>query len=169
MNVRRRLLALLLLLVAFPTYTSARVHAGGSSAARLLGASAGRSGTLRVSIQPGQIAVGRDVSLRITVTSATGQPVAAQVSITGAGNPAIGMARHGRLVLTVHAAALGMASLQALAPGFRPLTHRIPIVPGSPASVLAITRGLTIEAPHAKPRAGTVGNDLFQDYHAIPR
>ncbi len=159
----RVLLAFLLLMVVPSPAAQASILSGEASTARLDAAAP----TLRIAVQPGQIAVGRDVPLRIVVTNAGGQPVAAQVSISGAGNPVIGGAHGGVLRLTVHAQSVGTATMEAVAPGYVLLTQQIPIVPGSPASVLAVTRGLTIVAPHRKPQAAAVGDGLFQDYHAV--
>ena len=44
---------------------------------------------------------------------------------------------------------------------------RVPIVPGPPASVAAIVRGMSIAAPHTKVKPGTVGSDLQANYHAL--
>ena len=122
---------------------------------------------LRIAVKPAQIDVGRDVVLTITVRSSAGEPLPAQVRVAGAGTTVGGTAAHGTLALTVHATTLGTAEVLAASPGFPTASVRIPIVPGPPASVVAIVRGITILPPNAPGRSGAVGSDLFQDYQAV--
>ena len=162
----RFLLAALLLTLTLPLadMPASPAHAAASAAFHL---AAAPRGALRISVEPSRINVGRDAVLRISVTSGNGMPVVAQVSIIGAGNPVLRRASRAALSLTVHATALGLATVQAIARGYPPALRQIPIVAGPPASVAAIMRGMSILIPHAKPRAGSVGTDLFQDYHAL--
>ncbi|MGH2388564.1 MAG: FecR domain-containing protein [Chloroflexota bacterium] len=123
---------------------------------------------LRVSVQPPKINVGRDVSLKIRVTDSKGKPVAgALVTITGVSRPMVGKAPHGTLTLKVRALALGTALVQVSRTGYAPVTYKAPIVPGPPAAVTAIKKGMSVLAPHGKPVPGKVGTDLFEQYHGM--
>src|SRR5260370_26098355 len=129
---------------------------------------AGKAPALVVSVQPKQIEVGRDVLISIRIADAKGKSVnGALVTINGAGLPKIGTAPHGALTLTVHATAKGTAILLANHAGYAPFSLKLPIVDGSPATVVAIKRGVSIMAPKAKPVAGKQGQDLFEHYHAV--
>ena len=123
--------------------------------------------TLRIAVTPAEINVGRDVVLTVTVRSSAGELVPAQVHVIGTGTTVGGAAAHGTIALTVHATTLGKAEVQAASPGFPPASVSIPIVPGPPASVVSLVHGITILPPNAPRRSGTVGSDLFQDYHAF--
>jgi len=109
---------------------------------------------LQIVVSPNHINVGRDVILRVSVSAPGVKTVAARVSISGAGKPLQGSTTRGTVTFTVHAAVLGSATVQATARGFRPAALKVPIVPGSPASVVAIVRGISILVPHAKPQMG---------------
>ncbi len=123
---------------------------------------------LKLSVQPPKVQVGRDVSLQIRITDATGKPVTrVLVTIMGAGRPGAGTASSGTLVFAVHAASLGTIVVQATHAGFAPATVKLPIISGSPATVVAIKSGLRVLAPHAKPQSGKVGTDLFDLYHGV--
>jgi hypothetical protein len=93
---------------------------------------------LSIRVQPNKINIGRDVTLHIAVSGSKGSPIAAEVSVNGAGNPAIGIARRGTYTVTVHAVSLGQASIQAAFHGYLPTILRVPIVAGPPASVIAV-------------------------------
>ncbi len=124
--------------------------------------------TLRVSVQPPKINVGRDVSLKVLVTDSKGKPVAgALVTITGVSLPVVGTAPHGVVILKVRAQAVGVALVQASHAGYSPTTFKAPIVPGPPATVTSIKRGMFVLAPHRKPIPGKVGADLFEQYHGL--
>jgi len=163
--LRRLLLAGTICLAASPVFGGPSAHARGGAAVQAAPALAG-SRTLRLVVHPSQIAVGRDVTLSIAVTTAGGKPLPAQVTVTGAGNPAVGSAKSGALQLTVHAPVTGVATLHAVASGYAPLQQQLPIVQGSPATVMAIKHGLTIVAPRGKPDKAAVGSDLLQGYRA---
>ena len=123
---------------------------------------------LKLSAQPADVQVGRDVVLHIRVMDQSRKPVkGAVVTITGAGRPNIGIAKSGTFTLTVHCAALGTVLVQATDAGFGPATMKVPIVPGSPATVVAIKAGLKVLAPRAKPHPGKVGTDLFALYQGV--
>jgi hypothetical protein len=123
---------------------------------------------LRVQVRPGQIKVGRDVALAITVNDAKGKGLTgALVAVNGAGAPRIGTTHKGSVSLMVHAMGLGKATLLATYKGYAPITLKLPIVPGSPATVAAITGGVKILAPKQKPVGGKVGADLFAQYDAV--
>ncbi|MGH2408734.1 MAG: FecR domain-containing protein, partial [Chloroflexota bacterium] len=123
---------------------------------------------LRVQVRPGQIKVGRDVALTIRVLDAGGKGLnGAVVAVNGAGTPRIGTTHKGSVTLMVHAMALGKATLLATYRGYAPVTMKLPIVPGSPATVAAITGGMKILAPKQKPKSGKVGVDLFAQYDAV--
>jgi len=123
---------------------------------------------LIVSVQPPRIKVGRDVPLMIRVTDAKGKPIGrAAVSITGVSQPVASTAAHGVVTLTVRATSTGTALVQAAARGYTAVSRAVPIVPGSPATVVAIKRGMSVLAPRAHPRPGAVGTDLLERYHAM--
>ncbi len=129
---------------------------------------AGTARVLMLSVQPPKVQVGRDVSLRIRVADDSGRPVSrAVVSITGADRPGLGVANSGTFNFTVHAALLGTIVVRASRAGFSPVTVMVPIVSGSPATVVAIKSGLAVVVPHAKAQSGKVGTDLFELYHAV--
>ncbi|MGH2343619.1 MAG: FecR domain-containing protein, partial [Chloroflexota bacterium] len=131
---------------------------------------ASSAGSLTVHTSPARININRDVKLSIRVTDKRGKLVpGALLSLTGAGRPALGTARHGVITLKVHATALGTATLTASRAGFTSATLKLPIVPGPPASIVAFKRGITVLAPKAKPAAGKVGEDLLAQYHAITK
>ncbi len=122
---------------------------------------------LRLVVTPGQIAQGRDVLLRVAVRDQRGRPVRALVTVTGAARPLVATAVHGLATLTVRALALGRVVVRASRAGYALARLNVPVVPGAPASVVAIKRGLTVLAPRAKPRPGQVGAELFAAYHAL--
>ncbi len=125
---------------------------------------------LTVHVSPAQININRDVSLSIRVTDPHGKPVpGAQLSLTGAGRPALGTAPHGALTLKVRAAALGTATLVASHAGYTSATLKLPVVPGPPATIVAFKRGITVLAPKAKPAAGKVGDGLLAQYQAVTK
>ena len=123
---------------------------------------------LTVSVQPPRIQIGRDVPLRIRVTDTKGKLVArVAVSITGVGQPVAATAVRGIVTLTVRAMSTGTALVQVSARGYTAASLAVPVVPGSPATVVAIKRGVSVLAPKARPRPGAVGTDLLERYHAL--
>ena len=123
---------------------------------------------LRLSIQPPQINVGRDMRLAIRVSDKAGRAVSgALVTITGVDRPAVGSTRGGAVVLVVHAGTVGTALVQVSRGGYAPLATRIRIVPGPPATVAAVRAGMKVLAPKAKPVLGRVGTNLLDQYHAL--
>ncbi len=123
-------------------------------------------GALQLHIGPTQIYVGRDITLRITVGDARGHPVGALVSVSGTSHSVFGNAVGGSLTLVVHATKAGTAVVRATRTGYTTAVRKVPIVPGSPATVVAVKAGLTVIPPRAKPRAGRIGTDLFASYQA---
>src|SRR5262249_50784016 len=126
------------------------------------------AGALRLTVTPPQIEVGRDVSLSIRVRDGAGSAVAGTLlSLTGAGQPAVGTAPQGGPGLRVHAGARGTAVLRAGHSGYAPVTLKLQVVPGAPATIAAVKRGISVLAPHARPVPGKVGADLLEQYHAM--
>ena len=158
-----------LLLVA--TSMSAPIDGAGAAArADLHGAARSKPSapSLRLSVRPPQVNVGRDVHLEIRVSNAAGKVVSgALVTITGVNKPAVGSTRGGMVTLVVHAGKAGTALVQVSRAGYVPLTARIPIVPGPPATVAAVKAGIRVLAPKARPVLGRVGTDLLDQYHAV--
>ncbi len=158
-----------LCLIAAPI--SSPIHGAGAAArAYLPGAARSKPSppSLRLSVQPPQIKVGRDVQLVIRVSNTAGKAVSgALVTITGVNRPAVGSTRGGIVTLVVHAGTVGKALVQVSRTGYAPLTARIPIVPGPPATVAAVKAGVSVVVPKAKPVHGRVGTDLLDQYHAL--
>lgn len=158
--LRRLLLAGLMLIMTHPHHAAFAVRpTAGITVARAAAAGPG-SRELRLAVSPGQIAVGREVTLVIRVTGSDGRPVDAHVTVTGAGNPLVGATRIGVARLTVHAMTTGTAMLQAVAHGYAPLLQRVPVVAGAPGTVAAITGGVTIVSSRSGPRHAAAGSDV---------
>ena len=161
--VRRAIVVLFLLSGCLPVEFARATSSPAPSIARR---SAPRA--LRVQVRPGEIKVGRDVALTITVRDASGKALSgAVVAVNGAGTPRIGTTRKGSATFMLHAMTLGKATLLVTYRGYAPSTMKLPIVPGSPATVAAITGGMKILAPKQKPVGGKVGADLFAQYDAV--
>ncbi len=161
-----------LLLIAAPMSAPIRGARAAGAAARpyLYGSVRSKPSppSLRLSVQPPQVKVGRDVLLAIHVSNTAGKAVSgALVTITGVNRPAVGSTRGGIVSLVVHAGTVGSALVQVSHAGYTPLTARLPIVSGPPATVAAVKAGISVLAPKAKPVLGRVGTDLLDQYHAL--
>jgi len=158
---------ILIVASAMPAWQPGRLRATPLSVA-LATAAKPRAASLRLEVQPPQIKLGRDVSLTVGVSDATGRPVSgAAVTITGVSRPVAGTTVRGTTTLVVHATALGAATVEVSRAGFAPASTTVPIVPGSPATVAAIKLGVSVQAPNAKPVKGRVGTDLQGRYQAL--
>lgn len=122
---------------------------------------------LHIGVSPAQINVGRDVVVRVSIRASGTAPVTAHVTVSWEGMTEAGNTNHGVIIFVIHASAVGSATVLATAAGFASATLRVPIVPGPPASVVALVHGMSIMPPNAKPQKGAVGNNLLQDYHAL--
>jgi len=122
---------------------------------------------LRLSVQPAQLFVNRDVQLHIRVTDDRGKPLdGVIVSVLGADYPVEQASHHGSVTMTVHTHQLGRATVRAGITGYSAAAAPLPIVLGPPADVLAIKAGLQVRAPRASAVNGRIGMNLFSNYHA---
>ncbi len=137
---------------------------------------------MKVKVSPASIALGRDVTLHVTVTGPKGATVPAalvSLSLPYSSHTMIASAPRGKTSLVVNVSEpstvnttaghppYAPASLQVTRSGYSALTLSVPIVDGSPATVMTIKNGLSIVAPKARPIAGKPGDDLFEKYHAV--
>ena len=140
-------------------------HAAQLSAARTGISKKAASPALKLSMNPARIAMNRDTRVRILVTNVAGQPVPrALITVTGISQPLVRTAPRGSLALVLRATAAGTITVVASVTGYSAARLRVPVVPGSPATIVAVKRGMTVQAPRAKPVVGKVGNDLFEQY-----
>ena len=165
-RVQLVLVVLVLVLACLPwQHTASTAHA---TVAPLVPMATRAALPLRAQVQPAQIPVGRTVALHIRVTDNKGRLVpGVLISLTGTSRPLLASAPHGLLSLAVYAGALGVARLQASRAGYAATVLKLPIVPGPPATVVAVKSGMSVQPPKAKLQPGKVGTALQDQYHAL--